>query len=57
MCRFDGDLIVEVRAYLDSAMVAYVVGLSGAKISASARAAAQSIRMRTVGSSSLPSNL
>jgi hypothetical protein len=26
MCRFDGDLIVEVRAYLDSAMVACVVG-------------------------------
>ena len=28
VCRFDGDLIVEVRAYLDSAMVAYVVGRS-----------------------------
>lgn len=26
VCRFDDDLIVEVRAYLDSAMVAYAVG-------------------------------
>ena len=25
VCRFDGDVIVEVRAYLDSAMVAYTV--------------------------------
>ncbi|MEV7510125.1 nuclear transport factor 2 family protein [Streptomyces sp. NPDC090085] len=25
VCRFDGDTIVEVRAYLDSAMVAYAV--------------------------------
>ncbi|RSS79382.1 nuclear transport factor 2 family protein [Streptomyces sp. WAC06614] len=25
VCRFDGDTIVEVRAYLDSAMVAYTV--------------------------------
>jgi uncharacterized protein len=25
VCRFDGDVIVEVRAYLDSAMVGYVV--------------------------------
>jgi uncharacterized protein len=25
VCRFDGDRIVEVRAYLDSAMVAYTV--------------------------------
>jgi ketosteroid isomerase-like protein len=25
VCRFDGDMIVEVRAYLDSAMVAYTV--------------------------------
>ncbi|WP_432479666.1 nuclear transport factor 2 family protein [Nocardioides sp. GXQ0305] len=25
VCRFDGDLIVEVRAYLDSMMVAYTV--------------------------------
>jgi hypothetical protein len=25
VCRFEGDLIVEVRAYLDSAMVTYTV--------------------------------
>jgi uncharacterized protein len=25
VCRFDGEIIVEVRAYLDSAMVAYTV--------------------------------
>ena len=25
VCRFDGDIIVEVRAYLDSTMVAYTV--------------------------------
>jgi ketosteroid isomerase-like protein len=25
VCRFDGDIIVEVRAYLDSAMVTYTV--------------------------------
>jgi uncharacterized protein len=25
VCRFDGDTIVEVRAYLDSAMVAYTI--------------------------------
>lgn len=25
VCRFDGDMIAEVRAYLDSAMVAYTV--------------------------------
>jgi uncharacterized protein len=25
VCRFEGDVIVEVRAYLDSAMVAYTV--------------------------------
>jgi ketosteroid isomerase-like protein len=25
VCRFDGDMIVEVRAYLDSAMVAYTI--------------------------------
>jgi ketosteroid isomerase-like protein len=25
VCRFDGDLIVEVRAYLDSMMVAYTI--------------------------------
>ena len=30
VCRFDGDLIVEVRAYLDSAMVAYVIGRADA---------------------------
>lgn len=24
-CRFDGDTIIEVRAYLDSAMVSYTV--------------------------------
>jgi ketosteroid isomerase-like protein len=30
VCRFDGDFIVEVRAYLDSAMVAYVIGRADA---------------------------
>jgi len=30
VCRFDGDLIVEVRGYLDSAMVAYVIGRADA---------------------------
>jgi hypothetical protein len=30
VCRFDDDLIVEVRAYLDSAMVAYVIGRADA---------------------------
>jgi len=25
VCRFDGDIIVEVRAYLDSMMVAYTI--------------------------------
>jgi ketosteroid isomerase-like protein len=30
VCRFDGDIIVEVRAYLDSAMVAYVIGRADA---------------------------
>jgi ketosteroid isomerase-like protein len=30
VCRFDGDLIVEVRAYLDSAMVAYAIGRADA---------------------------
>ena len=30
VCRFDGDQIVEVRAYLDSAMVAYVIGCADA---------------------------
>jgi ketosteroid isomerase-like protein len=25
VCRFDGEMIVEVRAYLDSAMVAYTI--------------------------------
>ena len=25
VCRFDGDTIVEVRAYLDSTMVAYTI--------------------------------
>jgi ketosteroid isomerase-like protein len=25
VCRFDGDMIAEVRAYLDSAMVGYTV--------------------------------
>jgi uncharacterized protein len=30
VCRFHSDLIVEVRAYLDSAMVAYVIGRADA---------------------------
>lgn len=30
VCRFDGELIVEVRAYLDSAMVAYAIGRANA---------------------------
>jgi len=25
VCRFDGDVIVQVRAYLDSRMVAYTI--------------------------------
>jgi uncharacterized protein len=30
VCRFHDDLIIEVRAYLDSAMVAYVIGRADA---------------------------